>query len=513
MLPVEDLDAVLFDLDGVLTETASLHETAWKRLFDEELSRRDGVAFRPFTSEDYRRFVDGKPRYDGVASFLASREIALPFGEPSDPPDARTVCGLGNRKNSAFRDLLAGGVTPFPSSVRVVDELRRLGIRIAVVSSSANAAEVLAAAGMSDLFDVLVDGNVAAEGGLAGKPAPDTFLAAAGLLGADPTRSVVIEDALSGVEAGRRGDFGLVVGVSRGADPDALRAAGADVVVTDLAELEPWLGTGPEQAAALPIASIASLSGRTDLLGLWLASREPAVFVDYDGTLSRIVDDPGSALLPDETRRSLARLAERCTVAVLSGRDLADVQRLVALPTLVYAGSHGLDIVGPGGTSIQHGVDYLPDIDEAEATLAPVVAAVPGAILERKRLSLSVHYRKVADAASVDTLEKAVRAATTPRLRVTAGKKVLDLRPDLDWDKGKALTWLLTTLQLDIPATLPLYIGDDVTDEDAFRALAGRGVGIVVRGEDDNRPTHATLSLNDTDEVAGLLDDLTALLS
>lgn len=511
MLRVEDLDAILFDLDGVLTETASLHETAWKRLFDEELSRRDGAAFRPFTSEDYRRFVDGKPRYDGVASFLASREIALPFGEPSDPPDAQTVCGLGNRKNSFFRDLLAGGVTPFPSSVRVVDELRRLGVRIAVVSSSANAAEVLAGAGMSDLFDVLVDGNVAAEGSLAGKPEPDTFLAAAGLLGADPTRSVVIEDALSGVEAGRTGDFGLVVGVSRGTGPDALRAAGADVVVTDLSELEPWLGTGPSPDPR-PIASVPSLSGRRDLLALWVAAREPAVFLDYDGTLTPIVDDPAAALLDDDMRRALARLAERCTVAILSGRDLADVRHLVGLPNLVYAGSHGLDIAGPGGISIQHGLDSLPALDEAEKRLGPVVASVPGALLERKRLSLSVHYRMVPDPGGVTRLDDAVREAAAAGLRVVAGKKVLDLRPDLDWDKGRALQWLLTAVQLPLPDTLPLYVGDDVTDEDAFTALRGRGVGIVVRGEDDDRPTGAALALAGPSDVAALLGDLTDLL-
>ena len=211
-------------------------------------------------------------------------------------------------------------------------------------------------------------------------------------------------------------------------------------------------------------------------------------------------------------RRALARLAERCTVAILSGRDLADVRHLVGLPTLVYAGSHGLDIAGPGGISIQHGLDYLPALDEAEKRLGPVVASVPGALLERKRLSLSVHYRMVPDPGGVTRLDDAVREAAAAGLRVVAGKKVLDLRPDLDWDKGRALQWLLTAVQLPLPDTLPLYVGDDVTDEDAFTALRGRGVGIVVRGEDDDRPTGAALALAGPSDVAALLGDLTDLL-
>lgn len=508
-LPALDgIDAVLFDLDGVLTETASIHAAAWTRLFDDVLARRPG--FSPFTSDDYRRFVDGRPRYEGVATFLASRGIELPYGDPSDPPEAETVCGLGNRKNAYFREAVAAGVAAFPSSVRVVDTARRLGLRTAVVSSSANAGDVLAAAGIADRFDVLVDGKVAARERLAGKPEPETFLAAARLLGADPERAAVVEDALSGVEAGRRGGFGLVVGVARGTSPDSLRDW-ADVVVTDLDELTPWLGSGPTPDPR-PIAAVPSLRGRRDLLGLWVASREPAVFLDYDGTLTPIVDDPAAAVLDDDMRRALARLAERCTVAILSGRDLADVRRLVDLPTLVYAGSHGLDIAGPSGISVQHGLDSLPILEAAEEGLGPVVASVPGSLLERKRLSLSVHYRMVPDPDGVARLDAAVREAAGDGLRVVAGKKVWDLRPDLDWDKGRALEWLLTTLQLPAPDTLPVYVGDDVTDEDAFTALRGRGVGIVVRGEDDDRPTAAALTLAGPPDVAAFLGDLTALL-
>jgi beta-phosphoglucomutase family hydrolase len=233
-------DAVLFDLDGVLTPTAEVHMRAWADMFDGFLRAWDGPAgdTSPYTDADYFAHVDGKPRYDGVRDFLTARGIRLPEGDPSDPPDAQTVCGLGNRKNDAFNVVLErDGVAPFPGSVALLDALRELGMPLAVVSSSANAPAVLAAAGIEDRFDTVVDGRVAGELGLAGKPAPDTFVHAARACGTTPDRAVVVEDAVSGVRAGAAGRFGLVIGVDRGAGVDVLRGAGADVVVADLREL------------------------------------------------------------------------------------------------------------------------------------------------------------------------------------------------------------------------------------------------------------------------------------
>ncbi len=231
-------EAALFDLDGVLTPTAEVHMRAWAELFSGFLSSRPGQA--PYTDEDYFAHVDGKPRYDGVRDLLAARGIVLPEGGPDDDPSAETVCGLGNRKNAAFTRVLArDGVTPYPGSAALVEDLRRRGTALAVVSSSANAAQVLDAAGLADRVDVLVDGRVARAEHLPGKPAPDTFLRAASALGVDPPRAVVLEDAVSGVQAGHAGGFGLVVGVDRGAGRDVLTAGGADVVVADLEELRP----------------------------------------------------------------------------------------------------------------------------------------------------------------------------------------------------------------------------------------------------------------------------------
>jgi beta-phosphoglucomutase family hydrolase len=234
--------ACLFDLDGVLTRTATVHAVAWKQMFDGFLrawSARAGQAFVPFdVDDDYGTYVDGRPRLDGTQAFLQSRGIDLPEGSAEDPPDRWTVQGLSNQKNAlVLRLLREGGVEVYDDSVRYVRAVRDAGHRTAVVSSSANTAEVLAAAGISDLFDARVDGVVAAERHLAGKPAPDTFLAGAAELGVAPDAAAVFEDALAGVEAGRAGGFALVVGVDRVGQADELRRHGADVVVGDLSEL------------------------------------------------------------------------------------------------------------------------------------------------------------------------------------------------------------------------------------------------------------------------------------
>ena len=231
-----DYRGVLFDLDGVITPTAVVHMRAWAQMFGDVLAER-GVT-EPYTDQDYFDHVDGKPRYDGVRSFLASRGLELPEGSPDDPTSAETVCGLGNRKDEAFgRALHQDGVQPYPGSLALLEQLRTRGIPMAIVSSSRNAPDVLEVAGLRDFFPVVVHGGVAAERGLAGKPAPDTFWEAADELGVPRDAAVVVEDATSGVAAGAAGGFPLVIGVDRGAGAQALTDAGAHLVVSDLAEL------------------------------------------------------------------------------------------------------------------------------------------------------------------------------------------------------------------------------------------------------------------------------------
>jgi beta-phosphoglucomutase family hydrolase len=238
----DHVKACLFDLDGVLTQTAKVHAAAWQQTFDEylqERAQRTGGPFVPFDiADDYDRYVDGKARADGVRSFLAARGISLPEGDPDDPPSAETVNGVGNRKNTLLlKKIRENGVEAFPGSVRYVKAVVEAGIHRAVVSSSANCRDVLVAAGIDDLFEARIDGVVATRESLKGKPAPDTFLAGARALGVPPADAAVFEDALAGVEAGRAGSFGIVIGVDRVGQAQALRTHGADRVVKDLAEL------------------------------------------------------------------------------------------------------------------------------------------------------------------------------------------------------------------------------------------------------------------------------------
>ncbi|MGB2696117.1 MAG: trehalose-phosphatase [Dehalococcoidia bacterium] len=260
-----------------------------------------------------------------------------------------------------------------------------------------------------------------------------------------------------------------------------------------------------DSTGALP-----SAIGSFDEIRRQMAGKCIAVFLDYDGTLTPIVAHPDLAILSDDMRAVVRDLAGRCTVAVVSGRDLQDVRGHVEIDALYYAGSHGFDLAGPDGLSIEHeiGREFLGELDAAEKQLTRQLASIQGAWAERKRYAIAVHYRQVADA-DVPTIEHEVDAIVDARgsLRKTGGKKVFEVRPRVDWHKGKAVRWLLETLNLGGSGTLPIYIGDDVTDEDAFEALRMDGLGVVVMEEP--RPTAARYSLRDTDEVGrflGMLD-------
>ena len=227
---------VLFDLDGVLTPTAEVHMRAWQKVFDEVFARW-GIA-EPYTDADYYAYVDGKKRYDGVASLLRSRNVEIPWGEVTDPPEAETVSGVGNRKNAAFAAALrSDGIAPYPGSLALLESLRDASVPMGVVSSSKNAAEVLATAGIRDFFRIVVDGVVAERDHLASKPAPDMFLAGARMLGVDPSAAVAVEDAVAGVASAASAGYPVVIGVDRGAGADTLRAAGATHIVEDLSRL------------------------------------------------------------------------------------------------------------------------------------------------------------------------------------------------------------------------------------------------------------------------------------
>jgi trehalose-phosphatase len=502
-LDLAGFDAGVFDLDGVVTDTATLHRIAWKDMFDAFLAARDETQV-PFSDDDYYRFVDGRPRYEGVRTFLESRKLDLPYGGPDDPPERDTICGLGNRKNEAFNKRLAhGGVEVFDNSVRLIDMIKAHGLKTALVTSSRNAEAVLAAAGIKQLFDAVVDGNEAIRQKLKGKPHPDTYRHALEVLGVDPARAFGVEDATSGVESIRAAGYGVVVGVDRAGQRQALLDHGADIVVRDLGELRL---SGSDQEPNLPDAL-----DRFDDLARMFAERKPAIFLDYDGTLTPIVSRPELAVLDDAMRATLAELAEVFPSAIISGRDRANVENLVRLGGMVYAGSHGFDIAGPGGLKREYegAAKFVPALDEAETLLNERLGGIEGVLVERKRYAIAVHYRLVADA-QVPAVEQGFDAVLgqVDGLRRTAGKKVFEMRPQLEWHKGKAVLWLLGELGLDRPDVLPVYIGDDETDEDAFAALAGRGLGILVA--DRPQKTQAEYRLESPEAVARFLRRLIA---
>ena len=492
-------EAVIFDLDGVVTRTARLHAAAWKQMFDDYLRERGDAKQAPFDEvQDYRRYVDGKPRYDGVRSFLQARGIDLPEGSPDDHPQQQTICALGNRKNALFMQLLEReGAEVFESTVDLIRALRRAGIKTAVVSSSRNCVAVLESVGALELFDAKVDGVDAQRSHLKGKPAPDIFLAAARALDVPPQRAVVVEDALAGVEAGHAGGFALVIGVDRAGQADALREHGADVVVQDLAQVA-------VEEMPVPPSALDALQEIVESIG----GRKLALFLDYDGTLTPIVERPELAVLSDAMRGVLQRLARVCTLAVISGRDLSNVRERVGVAGIWYAGSHGFDIAGSGNAG--HAPDEAraaqPQLDAAEADLRDRLQGLAGVLFERKRFGLAVHFRLV-EPGRESEVEAAVDQAlqTRRQLRKTHGKKVFELLPAIEWHKGAALNWLQQALALP-KDSLSLYLGDDVTDEDAFAALQDRGIGIVVM--EAPRPTAARYRLKDPGEVERFLGSL-----
>ncbi len=520
---VQRLEAVIFDTDGVITQTAAVHFTAWKAVFDEFLdAHATGDAAAPFTDNDYRVHVDGIGRYDGVDAFLRSRGFELPRGEPDDEPGDATVCAVGNKKNDSFAAAIERhGVRPYTTTRRFIEQLHAKGIRTAVISASKNCELVLRAAGMLDLFEVKVDGIDAAEMGFPGKPAPDVFLEAARRLGVEPASAAVVEDAISGVNAGRSGGFGLVVGLDRTRNPEPL-AEFADIVVPDLADLEvvaldpadPSAGAG----VRLVVPARTWLPDLSDALTdhdltRQIAGKTVAVFCDYDGALTPIVDRPEDAAIPAATLAALEALADVTVVGVVSGRDLGDVMAMVPTERIWFAGSHGFDVRNPDGTreEFTEGAAALPALEAAETQLAERLEDIEGAWAERKRYAIAVHYRATPED-QIGALESIVGdiAASHDALRMTGGKKIFELRPDVDWHKGKAVRWLIDAAGLDPATTLPIYIGDDVTDEDGFVEVRAGGVGIVVGTED--RYTAAHLRVDDPDATRQLLDDLSRRL-
>ena len=538
-------EAVIFDLDGVITKTALVHARAWKSVFDEYLrlrEKRNNEPFREFTHEvDYLTYVDGKPRYDGVRSFLESRGIHIPFGDPSDTPDKETICGIGNKKNVAFLQLIKKqGVDVYPTTIQFIKELKEAGIPSGVISSSKNGRHILQSAGIENLFQTRVDGEVSAQLKLRGKPEGDVFVVAAYNLGAHPGKAVVVEDAISGVQAGRNGGFGLVIGLARKDNEDALLQNGADIAMKDISEIdlqwiEKWFHKKPkplfkfwekaERVLDEPSPCVQGLdeswqinpdeiririnpcyfrSGKSVFFG----EARPAFFLDYDGTLSPIVDRPELAVMSEEMRDVVKRLSKKFTVAIVSGRMREDVEKLIGIEGLIYAGSHGFDISGPGISMIERRAkEMIPLIAETIKRLSEHLGSIKGILIEEKKFSVAVHYRLVEESC-LSRIKDCVNEIIQDNksLRLMSGKKVFEILPAIDWDKGRAVRWITQALGISWTEASVIYIGDDTTDEDAFRVIRTRGTGILV--SENPRDSAADFRLSSTEEVKNLFSEI-----
>jgi alpha,alpha-trehalase len=507
------LKSVIFDMDGVITDTAKIHFKAWKKIFDNYLiedAEKRKISFLPFTLDDYIRYVDGLSRRDGIKYFLQSRKI-ISSGENPSPEEEETIAKIAAIKNKTFLQLIEKeGVSVFESTVLLIKELQKNDIKTAVISSSFNCQDILKKANLISLFDTIVDGKALQTSHLKGKPNPDIFLEAAKRIQANPSQTVVIEDAISGIIAGKAGQFGLVIGIDRQQKwASQFKQHGADIVVRDLSEIK--LTQIKQKLINSPsLKGICIGDIKKDLI-----NKRIILFCDYDGTLTPIVKRPKLAHLSHDIKDTLFRLKNYCDIVIISGRELSNLETMVGINGLYYIGNHGFEIIGPKhfATKFEVGKEFLSEIQRAHQDLISLLSSTDNCIIEDKKFSLSVHYRLVTEEKEIAHIKEVMRkiSANYPRLVMHYGKKVFELRPNFDWNKGKALNFLIQKLNYPKNEYIPIYLGDDITDEDGFSAVSKNGIGILV--SDEVKETYAHYRLHNPSEVNYFLKDMLDFLT
>lgn len=506
------MKAIIIDMSEVLIHTALISKNAWETIFNDFFKKTN--AKQSFNDEDYYTYIEGKPKFERVQNFLNSRNINLPFGNQSDSTDDNTICSLEKKKSKVFSQMMKENELQFyEKALQKIKFWKEKGLKTALVSSDESFKKAINSTEIRYLFDVKIDGHASRKRGLKEKPEADLYIEATKELEIAPESCILFDDSVPGLQAGNKGNFGLVIGVNRRENRKLLSENGADLVIDSFDELD--LFNDPEIKAWFnqPIPPFASQYVE---IGEAVYEKTPVLFLDYDGTLTPIVQHPEAAVISKEMHEVLNECAEKFKVAAVSGRDMDDLKSRINLENMIYAGSHGFRISGPDGLYMEHekSEEILPKLDNMEKKLHQVfLDTIEGVQIERKRYAIAIHYRNSKEE-DIPFIRNKVFETTekSEGFKVGEGKKILEIKPDIDWHKGKAVLWILDKLGVTDPNKyIPIYIGDDVTDEDAYEALKGRGIGIQVGPGAE--PTAAQFRLKNVYQVRIFLKELANYLT
>jgi trehalose 6-phosphate phosphatase len=473
-------EAVILDLDSIITNMATLRIKSWEKTFRRYIKENNSKS-TPFSKRDYNMYFEGRPEFNSLLNFLGSRGILLPEGTDKDPVNANTIWSLYKLKRQIFTEILEKDNMELSANVgNALRDWRSAGLKCGVVSSGWDCRTVLEKTDFSDQFDILIDDFIMKERGLGDKLFMNYLLEVAKELESSPERCVVIVDSLKGVQAGTVGNFSLVAGVDHKNMRKVLIENGADIVVDDIKHID----LNNKELKMFFIEFAPSLFTNLEDFFSLFRNKRPALFLDYDGTLTPIVKNPSEAVLSEDMRSVLTNCSKMLPVAIISGRDLDDLKQLVRISNIIYGGSHGFRITGPGGLYMEHpdSDKILPGLNGIEDKLHKLFDnKIAGIKIERKRYAIAVHYRNVAEE-DVPFIIREVENTIdqSSGFRKGEGKKVIEVRPDVDWHKGRAIGWLLERREFNAgEEVIPIYIGDDLTDEDVFENLPESGIGIL----------------------------------